>query len=83
MPDKKPVSGQLPTPTGGYQIYLAAGKFQGRKALITGGDSGIGRAVAVFYAMEGGESTIMYLPEEKMPKKHRNSSRRKAAKSTS
>jgi NAD(P)-dependent dehydrogenase (short-subunit alcohol dehydrogenase family) len=64
MPDKKPVSDQLPTPTGDYQIYLAAGKLQGRKALITGGDSGIGRAVTVLYAMEGAESTIVYLPEE-------------------
>src|SRR5205814_776620 len=55
---------QLPTPDGGYQTYLAAGKLAGKKALITGGDSGIGRAVAVLYAMEGAESTIVYLPEE-------------------
>jgi NAD(P)-dependent dehydrogenase (short-subunit alcohol dehydrogenase family) len=64
MPGKQPVNDQLPTPTGGYQTYLAAGKLSGRKALITGGDSGIGRAVAVLYAMEGAESTIVYLPEE-------------------
>lgn len=43
---------------------LAAGKLKGKKALITGGDSGIGRAIAVLYAMEGAESTIIYLPEE-------------------
>lgn len=64
MPGKQPVNDQLPTPTGGYQTYLAAGKLAGRKALITGGDSGVGRAVAVLYAMEGAESTIVYLPEE-------------------
>lgn len=64
MPGKQPTSDLLPTPTGGYQAYLAAGKLAGRKALITGGDSGIGRAVAVLYAMEGAESTIVYLSEE-------------------
>lgn len=64
MPGKQPVNDQLPTPEGGYQTYLAAGKLRGRKALITGGDSGIGRAVAVLFAMEGAESTIVYLPDE-------------------
>lgn len=64
MPGEQSVNDQLPTPTGGYQTHLAAGKLAGRKALITGGDSGTGRAVAVLYAMEGAESTIVYLPEE-------------------
>lgn len=59
-----PVNNQLPTETGGYQLYKAAGKLAGKKALITGGDSGIGRAVAVLYAMEGAESTIVYLSGE-------------------
>jgi NAD(P)-dependent dehydrogenase (short-subunit alcohol dehydrogenase family) len=36
----------------------------GKKALITGGDSGVGRAVAILYAMEGADSTIIHLPEE-------------------
>jgi len=58
------VNDQLPTSDGGYQSYKAAGKLAGKKALITGGDSGIGRAVAILYAMEGAESTIVYLPEE-------------------
>ena len=58
------VNDQLPTSDGGYQPYRAAGKLAGKKAVITGGDSGIGRAVAILYAMEGAESTIVYTPEE-------------------
>ncbi len=44
--------------------YRAAGKLAGKTALITGGDSGIGRAVAVLYAREGADVAITYLPEE-------------------
>lgn len=44
--------------------YKPAGKLQGQVALITGGDSGIGRAVAVLYAREGADVAIVYLPEE-------------------
>jgi len=44
--------------------YKAAGKLLGRKALITGGDSGIGRSVALFYAKEGADVCINYLPVE-------------------
>jgi len=64
MKGPDPVNDQLPTDDGGYQPYLAAGKLKGKKALITGGDSGIGRAIAILYAMEGAESTIVYLEEE-------------------
>ncbi|KAK8197695.1 hypothetical protein IWZ00DRAFT_153245 [Phyllosticta capitalensis] len=64
MKGPPPASEYLPTEDGGYQLYKAAGKLQGKKALITGGDSGIGRATAILYAMEGAESTIAYLPEE-------------------
>lgn len=45
-------------------LYKAAGKLIGKKALITGGDSGIGRAVAVLFAREGASIAITYLPEE-------------------
>src|SRR5690606_36971289 len=44
--------------------YHAAGKLRDKIALITGGDSGIGRAVAVLYAREGADVAIGYLPEE-------------------
>ena len=43
--------------------YRGSGKLQGKVALITGGDSGIGRAVAVFYAKEGADVALLYLNE--------------------
>lgn len=64
MEDPKPVSTHIPTEDGGYQLYKAAGKLEGKRAIITGGDSGIGRATAILFAMEGASSLIIYLPEE-------------------
>jgi NAD(P)-dependent dehydrogenase (short-subunit alcohol dehydrogenase family) len=53
-----------PRPSFEGRTYRAAGKLAGKAALITGGDSGIGRAVAVLYAREGADVAISYLPEE-------------------
>lgn len=64
MENPKPVSTQFPTEDNGYQTYKAAGKLTGKKALITGGDSGIGRATAILFAMEGASILITCLPEE-------------------
>lgn len=51
-------------PDHGEETYVGSGRLEGRKALITGGDSGIGRAVAIAYAREGADVAISYLPEE-------------------
>lgn len=53
-----------PPPDHGEQSYRGTGRLAGRKALITGGDSGIGRAVAIAFAREGADVAISYLPEE-------------------
>ncbi len=51
-------------PDHGETSYRGSGRLTGRRAIITGGDSGIGRAVAVAFAREGADVLIAYLPEE-------------------
>jgi NAD(P)-dependent dehydrogenase (short-subunit alcohol dehydrogenase family) len=57
-------SEMTPRPDHGEDSYQGTGKLAGRRALITGGDSGIGRAVAIAFAREGADVAISYLPQE-------------------
>lgn len=62
MPGK--TARMAPEPDHGEQSYKGSGRLVGKRAIITGGDSGIGRAVAIAYAREGADLLISYLSEE-------------------
>src|ERR1700757_5013143 len=53
-----------PRPDHGEESYRGSGRLSGKRALITGGDSGIGKAVAIAYAREGADVLISYLNED-------------------
>ena len=57
-------SKMTPRPDHGETSYRGSGRLAGRKALLTGGDSGIGRAAAIAFAREGADVAINYLPQE-------------------
>jgi NAD(P)-dependent dehydrogenase (short-subunit alcohol dehydrogenase family) len=58
------VSKMTPRPDHGEKSYQGSGRLTGRKALLTGGDSGMGRAAAIAFAREGADVVINYLPQE-------------------
>ena len=57
---------QSPKPDHGESTYRGSGRLSGRKALVTGADSGIGRAAAIAFAREGADVVLNYLPEEQV-----------------
>ena len=61
-----------PLPDHGEETYKGSGRLSGKKAVITGGDSGIGRAVAIAFAREGADVLISYLDEDKDAKQTKN-----------
>lgn len=63
-------SKMVPVPNLGENYYKGSGRLTGRKALVVGGDSGIGGAVAIAFAREGADVVISYLPDEQSDANH-------------
>jgi NAD(P)-dependent dehydrogenase (short-subunit alcohol dehydrogenase family) len=64
--DQPGLTGEMDSrPDHGEQSYRGTGRLTGRRALVTGGDSGIGRAVAIAFAREGADVALTHLPQEK------------------
>src|SRR5690625_2253565 len=62
----------VPKADHGEETYRGTGRLEGRKALITGADSGIGAAVAIAFAREGADIALSYLPTEEEDAQHVN-----------
>ena len=67
-----------PRPDHGEESYKGSGRLAGRAAIITGADSGIGRAVAIAFAREGADVLIAYSARRRTPARPRAGSRRRA-----
>lgn len=69
--DEPGLQGRMtPVPDLGEAVYRGTGRLEGRRALITGGDSGIGGAVAIAFAREGADVALSYLPAEEDDARH-------------
>jgi len=64
--ERKPEASTVQEGHDSFDHYKPAGKMVGKKTIVTGGDSGIGRAAAVMFALEGADVAIVYLPEEQV-----------------
>ena len=76
-------SAMTPRPDHGETSYKGSGRLQGKRAIITGGDSGIGRAVAIAFAREGADVLIAYLNENEDAKEVAGRSRRRGVRPSS